>query len=60
MSITTLKKGTNRAVFTWAHETGTMSVDITVDELSECQKGKMSRAAAREFWKILKGQGYTE
>lgn len=59
MGIVTLKKDTQTAVFSWITEDDTMQVDIKVDQMSK-QKGKMSKSAAREFWHMLKEQGYTE
>ena len=56
----TLRDGEKFAVFTWHDESDIMQVDIKAEQLINTQNGMMSKAAAREFWNMLKEQGYTQ
>ena len=60
MSNATLKKGRSKSYFVWDADADLVTVVIAVPEMKEAQKGQMSLAAARQYWHMLKEQGYTQ
>ena len=59
MSNVTLRKGRRQSYFVWDAGKDVVTVVISVPEMNEAQQGKMSRDAARQYWDMLKEQGYT-
>ena len=58
MSNATLKKGRSKSYFMWKPDEDAVTVVISVPEMKNEQKGHMSRDAARQYWHMLKEQGY--
>ncbi len=61
MTTVILRSGTKSAVFMWHRDSDIMQVDIESNLLGHVERiaSKMPKAAAREYWNMLKEQGYT-
>ena len=58
MPSVTLRHGSDKATFHWAHDLATMNVVIDVEEMLNAQSGRMTKEAGRLLWELLKSKGY--